>query len=379
LARESIEKIISIAPADEEARLELANLLIQAGEDERAVQQVEELIKVNPKSKAGLEALFKASLTKKQWDKAQDIASRFQQAYPDEGMGFFLSGLAYQAEGKIEVSIPAFEQALAKQPDAVEPLTQLIKSYLALKKNVEALVKLNQITKEQPKNFVAYNLLGSVYLQDKQYADAINAFKKASTIKPDWPIPYRMIAVSYDAQGKKAEAIRSFQEGITNTNSSLELVNDLVGIYSSDGEHEKAIALYEGAYKLHPDSLEILNNLTSYLSDYAKDKVELERAAKLAEPLANLENPNALDTVGWIAYKLGDYAKAETYLLKVITALPNSPISNYHLGMIYYKQNNIVKAKEHLQKAMDQKSEFIGVDVAKETLKLLDGTIPAKK
>jgi tetratricopeptide (TPR) repeat protein len=188
-----------------------------------------------------------------------------------------------------------------------------------------------------------------------------------------------MIAVSYGAQGKKDEAIKSFQDGIAKTNSSLELVNDLVGIYNSDGEHEKAIALYEEAYKLHPKSMEILNNLTSYLSDYAKDKAELEHAAKLAEPLATLENPNALDTVGWIAYKLRDYAKAETYLVKVTTAMPKSAISHYHLGMIYYKQNNTVKAKEYLQKAIDQKSDFIGDEVAKETLKLLDGTIPAKK
>ena len=119
-------------------------------------------------------------------------------------MGYFLSGLAFQAEGKIDKSVPAFENALAKQPDAIEPLTQLIKSYLALKQPDKALAKLNEIIKQQPKNFVAYNLLGGVYLSDKKFSDAISAFKKAVSIKPEWSTP-----LSNDGHG----LWRSIQEG----------------------------------------------------------------------------------------------------------------------------------------------------------------------
>ena len=118
--------------------------------------------------------------------------------------------------------------------------------------------------------------------------------------------------------------------------------------------------------------MEALNNLVSYLSDYAKDSAGLERAAKLAEPLTNINNPNTLDTVGWIAYKQGNYAKAQELLLKVIAQVPESAISNYHLGMTYYKQNDAAKAREYLQKAIDKKVEFTGLDAAKEALKSID-------
>jgi tetratricopeptide (TPR) repeat protein len=320
----------------------------------------------------GLEAAFKIYLTQKKWDKAQETATHFQEAFPTEGMGYFLSGLAYQAEGKVDKSVPAFESSLVKQPDAIEPLTQLIKSYLALKQTDKALAKLNGITKQQPQNFIAYNLLGGVYLSDKKFSEATAAFKKASSIKPEWPIPYRMIAMTYGAQANKAEAIKTYQEGIVNTKSSMELVNDLVAIYNKSGEYEKAIAVFEEAYKQHPESMEALNNLASYLSDYAKDNAALERAAKLAEPLAKIENPNTLDTVAWIAYKQGNYAKAQELLLKVIALDAGSAISNYHLGMTYYKQNDTAKAREYLQKAIDKKAEFTGLDVAKETLKSID-------
>jgi len=124
--------------------------------------------------------------------------------------------------------------------------------------------------------------------------------------------------------------------------------------------------------------MEALNNLVSYLSDYAKDSAGLERAAKLAEPLAKINNPNTLDTVGWIAYKQGNYAKAQEFLLRVIALDPESAINNYHLGMNYYKQNDTAKARELLQKAVDKKVNFIGLDMAKETLRSIDRAGPAK-
>jgi hypothetical protein len=86
--------------------------------------------------------------------------------------------------------VSAFESSLSKQPEAIEPLTQLIKSYLALKQSDKALGKLNEIIKQQPKNFVAYNLLGSVYLNDNiltsikiTFTDYFLALSKFSKLK----------------------------------------------------------------------------------------------------------------------------------------------------------------------------------------------------
>lgn len=373
LARENMEKVVEIAPADEAAQIELASLLQQSGDSDRALQHVSAALKAKPDSRAGLDAAFKIYVTQKQWDKAQETANQLQTAFPKEGMGYFLSGMAYKSEGKLDNSIAAFEKSLEVQPEAVEPLTQLINTYVGQKQSDKALGKLNAVIKQQPKNFVAYNLSGIVYLSDKKYDEAGNAFKKAISIKADWPIPYRMLALTYSEQGKKAEAIKSYQDGIAKTDDAKLLVNELANMYHRDGEHQKAIALFEEIYKRHPDSMEALNNLASYLTDFSKEPKDLDRAAKLAETLAKSNDPNQLDTVGWIAFKQGDYAKAQALFEKVIAAAPESAINNYHLGMTYYQQKNTAKAREHLQKAIDKKADFIGLATATETLKLLDG------
>ncbi|MGZ4998874.1 MAG: tetratricopeptide repeat protein [Methylomonas sp.] len=116
-----------------------------------------------------------------------------------------------------------------------------------------------------------------------------------------------------------------------------------------------------------------INNLASYLSDYSNTPANLERAAKLAEPLLNANNASMLDTVAWIAYKQGNFEKAKEIMLKAAVLDPAAPVNNYHLGMIYFKLNDNAKAAEHLKKAVDSKVAFDELDVAKETLKKVQG------
>ena len=378
LAIENLEKILEFSPNEEAVRLELVGLLAKTGDNNKVTHQMETLLNLNPQSKLGLETAFKLALSQKQWDKAQITATQIQNTYPKEGLGYFFSGLGFQAEGKHEASVHAFEQALDKQPDALEPLTQLVKTYVSLKQLDKAIDKLNKTIKAQPENVVAYNLLGGIYLNENKLDNALNAFKKSIAIKPEWWPPYRMLALTYAAQGKRTEGIKAFEDGIVNTKSAMELVNDLASIYMQEEHYDKGLALYEAAYQLHPQSPEAINNLVSYLSDYSKDPQGIERAAKLAEPLVKTTNPDFLDTLGWLAYQQGDYAKAGEILQKSLTAVPNSPSTQYHLGMVYYKQNDTHKAHELLEKALDSKVKFMGVKIAKQTLDTMVQSAPLK-
>lgn len=368
LARESMEKVVAAAPGDEAARLDLAGLHMKAGHEDQARAQITDLLKVNPKSLKGLETLFKLEISKKQWDKAQEVAKQAQQTFPDEPIGFYISGLGYQAEGKLEQAAQAFEQSLVKKPDAVEPLTELVKTYMALKQPPKAIAQLQQAIKRHADHFIAYNLLGGVYLSEQKFADAKTAFNKALEIKPDWFSPYRNLALGELMQKNNDAAIAIYNKGIEKTKGAIELVEDLARLLHGTGQHDKVIALYEDSYKRYPESPIAINNLASYLSDYAPTPENLERAAKLAEPLAKSNNSSFLDTVGWIAYKQGNWDKAKENMEKALALDPNSPVNHYHIGMLYAQQNDNAKASEHLQKAIDSKANFFGLDEAKQAL-----------
>ncbi len=374
LARESMEKAVVLAPGDEAAQLELTGLYLKAGLKDQAKQQIESLLKVNQKSLRGLEAQFEIDISEKQWDKAQEIARQVQQIYSKDPTGFYMSGLGYKAENKLEASAEAFRQALARKPDAIEPLNELIKIYRDLKRPDKALELLQQLVKQHPDYMIAYNLLGGVYMDQKNFSEAKIAFQKALEIKPDWFGPYHNLHLIELNQNNKAEAINILKKGIEKSKGSLELVIDLARLYHKEGEHKKVLALYEESYKAHPESPVAINNLASYLSDYAATPENLDRAAKLAEPLLKFNNASLLDTVAWIAYKQGNYEKAKEILTRVVKLESASIVNQYHLGMAYFKLNDKPKASEYLQKAIDSKVNFDGLDEAKETLKKIKAT-----
>lgn len=230
LAIENLAKVVALNPKDIVTRQDLAELLIKIKQTKQAEQQVAVLLNQNAKNKKALELLFKIRLQNKDWDGAQQITQLFLQDPKNEAVGHYMSGLAYQAEGKLSESIKSFKHALNIQSDAIEPLTQLINSYLALEKDEKAISYLKKNTKKNKDNFIAYNLLGDLFVKNHQLDDAEKAFRQAIKIKPEWAQNYRNIASLHLLKGDKKAAVKILQKGLDKTNSAASIVNDLAAL-----------------------------------------------------------------------------------------------------------------------------------------------------
>jgi len=349
-------------------------LLLQAGAKEQATEQLNVLFKLNPNSKNGLEAIFRIYMAQKQWDKALQIARQLEEVYKDDATGFYMSGLVYQEEGKLDKSAISFAQALAKQPEVVEPLAQLVKTYLALKQTDKAIHKLHDLTVQEPKHFYAYSLLGDVYVHENKLNEAISAYQKAIEIRPEWADAYRHLAIVHIKRQQADKAIEVLKEGKQKTHDALDLVADLAAIYHRAGDHQRVITLYEDLYRQNPHSPAIRQRLASYMSTYLDDEINLAKAADIAEPLTNSNNAEMLDTAGWIAYQQNNFQKAQLILSKGKQLDAANPVLNYHLGMTYFKLGENKQAKECLEKAIENKQKLSWFDEAKATLKALGET-----
>ncbi|MEQ1559861.1 MAG: tetratricopeptide repeat protein [Methyloglobulus sp.] len=370
LALENLQKILESSPQDEDVRINAIDLLLKTGQLKQAEEQLDVLFKLNPNSKNGLETLAKIYLVQKQWEQTRQIAKDIQIRFAGDASGFYMEGLSYQAEGKFEKSLEPLIIALRIKPQAAEPLSQLIAAYLVLKQPEKAISKLKETIKTQPENFFAYNLSGSVYRKINKLGEAVNAYHKAIEIKPGWSEPYRNLALIQQMQKKSDEAITTLTRGINSSNSNDELVDDLAQIHHRHGEYDKVIALYEKIHQNRPDSLIAINNLVSYTTAYGKEDGQLVRAGQLLNPLLQSENSFLIDTAAWFLYRQGQYEQARDALLKAETLNSNYRISQYQLGMAYFKIGDKILAKQYLQKSVNGKIEFNGFKEAKETLKL---------
>ena len=373
LAKDNLLKGVEANPQDVNLRADLVNIYSREQNLDAAVNQLEEILKVAPTNRKAYEGLFKVRVFQKDWPAAHAVADRLKTAFPSEPTGYYFDGLVYQGEKKIEDSIEQFESALAVSPDAIQPLSQLIKSHLALDQKDIAQKRLKEVIELNAKNFVAHNLSGELQLASKDFEGASASFTKATELKPDWAIPYRNLASTLIAQEKNDEAVAAMEKGIEATNGAPLLVTGLASYLERTGNLDSAIKQYRKVLVDTPESALATNNLAMLLIEYKEDEASRLEAKGLAQKLEGSNNAAYLDTVGWIAFKFGEHERAVEFLEKAVEKSPDAAVMQFHLGMAYLAQGNEVSAKNHLERAVNSNVEFKGLDEAKIALGKMSG------
>jgi tetratricopeptide (TPR) repeat protein len=371
LAKETLQRAVKASPRDIQTRLELAQSFAQGANLDSALEELQAVLDVSPVHLGALQAQIRIQMAKGDWRAAERIAQHIRSTYPDRPLGYHLMGLVYQAERKLDASTGEFELALERAPDAVEPLSALIESYLADKKPHKALARLDQAIEQTPTNSMAYNLKGQVLLVQKNSDQAEAAFRTASQLNPKWAPPYWNLGALHLVQGNNEEAIRVLQEGLKATSGNVRFLIQLATVYEMSGKHEQAIREYENLLARSPRSEPAANNLAMLLANYRQDGKSRDKALELARQFEASKNPLYVDTLGWVYYKHGRLDEAISLLSSAVANVPDHPILNYHLGMAYYAQGQMASARQHLEKAVAARQPFPGVDEAKNTLAVL--------
>ncbi|MEJ2529033.1 MAG: tetratricopeptide repeat protein, partial [Gammaproteobacteria bacterium] len=370
LARESLEAAIQVSPQEAAANFELAQLLIQTGQEDDAIQVLEKMQKFAPDHLGIMLGLAKIYTRQKKWDEVASTAKQMQQKHPDSALGYYYAGIALQAKGEMEASVPMFESALKISPNAVEPLIAVARSWFALKQPDKALERVQQAIAHNKDNFLAYNLEGEIQISQKRLDKAEAAFNKAREINPRWPVPYSNLAKIGLIERNIPKALSILEQGYNNT-KDLSLAVELASLYDSSGDVAKAQAMYEQLLKDRPNAEVVKNNLAMLLLNGNPDQATLDRALDLTKELAISENPIYLDTLGWVHYMRAEYTQAAKVLERADSGNLKLPDISYHLGMAYYKLGRKQDAMHNLEESLQSQRPFPGREQATEVLQQL--------
>jgi FimV-like protein len=366
-ARKSLENAILARPQEAVAELSFAEGLSQIGGDEQALPVLEMILRFAPDHIGALQGIAKIYIGKQQWEDARPLVQRLLENDPANAVGYYYEGVLLQGEERFEESVRAFEQALERSPDGVEPLIALSRSLLVLDRSQEALERVQQVVNRNPEHFLAWNLLGEIQLQRKEYAAAEKALQQALAIAPKWSIPYRnLIRIRLEQQRPEA-AVAMVREGYEKT-GDIVLGLELAAYYEQRGEYDLAVKLYEELLSRKPDLQVAANNLAMLLVRGEAEPDALDRALALSQRFENSDNPILLDTLGWVYFKRGDLAHAVPVLQRAQLAAPELPEISYHLGMAYYRNGRNEEARVQLAKSLEQERPFRGREEAKRVL-----------
>jgi len=121
-------------------------------------------------------------------------------------------------------------------------------------------------------------------------------------------------------------------------------------------DHQRRV---EGDYKAQRLSeFEYAMELNNVGYTMAEAGVALDQARALLERATNILplDPNCVDSLGWVYYRLGDYRKAAFYLERAVRLQPSpvSPELLYHLGAAYARTGQLTRARGLLLTALSR-------------------------
>lgn len=120
------------------------------------------------------------------------------------------------------------------------------------KKTVEALTIFNRIVEKDPKDFVAWTELGSLYFGDSKYTEAEAAYSKALELKPDFMIALMNLGKLYLNQRQPDKAAIVLTKAATTDVTSANAFHYLGEAYLMSKQGSKAVVALNESIRLAP-------------------------------------------------------------------------------------------------------------------------------
>lgn len=192
-------------------------------------------------------------------------------------------------------------------------------------------LKFTELSKQFPHFPYSHYHLGFYYMDDKEYQKALDEWKNASELTSDESLKGEIIKMIQEAKDK-----RDFEEGRNeiideNVNEGLKKIIPLVERHDGWSEAEYYTAL--GYRKL---------------GNYAKAKLILKGLLDKGEDF-----PEIYNELGLCLFYLGDVKESIDKLENAVKLKQDEPGFLCNLGMAYYGDGDIGKAKKYINKAYD--------------------------
>ncbi|NOD78608.1 tetratricopeptide repeat protein [Ruegeria sp. HKCCD4332] len=232
--------------------------------------------------------------------------------------------------------LEAFLNELTRDPDFGLPAeVALIRLMLAQGDMTGATNHLEGLLSEDPDSLILLFMKASILTSEGQLDEAERLYREILETRPDVTRAWFALFELHSSRNDPTQAQAILREALAAQPENPDLLMLLATEYELAGDLDQAIAVYEQLYPLSNRSIVVANNLASLLSTHRSDDESLQRAQHLARRLRGTRDPAFQDTYGWIAYRLGNYEEAVTYLEASARVLSEHPLVLYHLGNAY--------------------------------------------
>ncbi len=369
-AETALDQAIAANPNYTEAIVARAELNLKAGHVPAAISALEGVLKKQPKLKPAQILLADAYRASGRLDDAAAIFQDQIKNSPKAPEAYFFLGVVQRLQKKNSEARQSFEKALELEPNNLLALDQLISLDLEAKDFAAADRRIDAEMKKHPKAASSYLLKGRAEMAQAKWDEAEATLKKALELDPNSAAAYEMLVRGYLATNKLPAAAQELETVLAKAPNNQSALMTLATIRERQKDYAKAREFYEKLLALNPDSVLALNNL-SYL--YSQQLDQPDKAYELAQRARTLNpgDPSIADTLGWAAYKKGDYQQALNLFQESVGKAPSVPEIQFHLGMANYMMGDSEAARTAFKNALAAPGDFPSKSEAESRLALL--------
>lgn len=329
-----LNQAIQLQPGYPEAILLLAEMNLQKGDTLSALTSLNALLKRHPNIPQAYLLLASAHSARNDFASAFEAYSRMKEVFPKSPeVPFFTAGLLAR-QNRLDDARKQCEASLQLSTNYLPAIELLVDLDLNQRKYDSAMSRIKRLGEAQPQAAEPRLLAAKVYLAQTNYPKAEEALLQTIELNPENPKAYLWLAQIHVNSGQHAEALRRLNTLVARTNDVTALMQ--IGIiHETLQNYSDASETYEKLLQINPRFSPALNNLAYIYADKLNDP---GKALSLAERARQLlpYNPAAADTLGWVVFRKGDYARAFGLLQNAASQLPDEYEVQYHLGMAGY-------------------------------------------
>ncbi|MDZ4815601.1 MAG: tetratricopeptide repeat protein [Verrucomicrobiota bacterium] len=262
---------------------------------------------------------------------------------------------AYAGLKQHDKSITELEEAIRKNPMNAELHESLASTYAELKQYDKAISAFEKSIQINPAVVKPYISIALVHSRNKNPEAAIKVLTEART---QFPVSPEISYVEARIQKENRNFERSivlFEETITRSGGEDRMrpvfFIEYASTYEVMGDDVKAAQLLKKAIDLDDNNPLAMNYLGYMWADKGKN---LEEAQKLIEKAVALDPDNGafLDSLGWVYFKMGKYDAAVLELKKAVSLMKlDDDVVFDHLAEAYFMQKNFTMAIKFWDKA----------------------------
>ena len=365
-----LEMWVKLYPKDVNGHFYLAAAYLERHQLDDVISEYKSILEMDPERQYYLRYIGDVYKLKGQFEKALKHYEQYKKSSPDDYISFSAIGDLFYTMGNYNKAKSYFIEALVIEPTVISSLCRLGDVEVELGNFDKAMKQYHdalKLSKTPQDNSDIYSSLERVYERKGQLRKSVEYMNRKFLEQEKYMNPIDFIV------NKLTSSPFSKYVKIGDSNVALEGIQTYQAVLSKPWSR----AIYFGYLDLYLEQEDIeksedaivgVEEAVRIFSEESKKYIVLHALGRISELRSEYEQAiinyyrefefkptdvTVCTDIGRCYRKIGEFGKAEKFLLKVLKILPFYPEAHYEIALVYADMGDNKKALEHLEMALD--------------------------